>query len=133
MKSLTHTPFIIFSGEKSNLSLETNRGITEHIKRMLQIYDIPFKEIEGVYDGVPEKSFLIVGDVTARNVVGRIALAHEQESILFVDQFRNTELHFLDGSAVINLGDWTEVSEEEAKKTEAFSKDISTGKYYICK
>jgi hypothetical protein len=98
--------------------------------RDLNYLGVQWKEVEGCYKGVPERSFLIVGD--AEGHVLEFASKYSQESYLFVEADTRVAwlVYHADGRR-IRLGRFEECTEAEAKRQDAYTSDPSTKTFYV--
>jgi hypothetical protein len=53
--------YIILSAERSELSLIENQVRTHLLRDTLELHSVPYKQIEGVFEGVSEISFIVPG------------------------------------------------------------------------
>lgn len=129
--------FIIFSAEKSDLSVEVNDYRTYALRLTLATLGVPFLRVLGMYKGAKEYSVMIGPE--HRQAAIHLAALFGQESILIKYSERreegpnqvllvrpSTELDIL-----APLGTWTEVTKEEAEKLDNYS--MIDGNYYTAK
>lgn len=119
----------IFSVYQSNESERFN--LLNHIETVDELTHNGHEIIEtnGKYKGQSELSILIKGDV--ENLVSEHCKLNNQESYLRIDQNNNAELIFVKTPKTIQLGIFTEVSQNEANESDA-STEIN-GKFFVCK
>ena len=121
---------IIFSVCKGIDEKRDNEATAEVIKR-LTLNNIPFKLVQGCYCGVEAQSFLAeVGDLVKHHCVRSICEQYNQESFLFLDEDRNAKIVPIHHGISLR-GKFIQVSEERAKAGLYYTKDLSTGLYYI--
>lgn len=94
------------------------------------------KRVTGCYKGVEEQSLMMqAGDFYARGM-SEVCAQHEQESVLFLDGQRGAWLRFApayDEDGQVYLGQWKHVEKAAAIARDAWTRDDSTGRYYIAK
>ncbi len=101
---------IIMSAERSNLSSEVNQHNTNALRHSLSVLGLYFETVKGIYKGVSEDSFMVMG-VQSSSMLERLeglAALFNQESILVVDQHSNAFLRFMDGG-VVGIGKFGQV------------------------
>ena len=110
-----------------------NTGSWVGESKLLESYGLTaIKEIEGVYRGNSETSWMIVlKDEQTLDVVRELASIHKQESILIVDHDRSAQLEYNDYSTE-SLGYWKSVPQYVATKQDNYSFHKETDTYYIC-
>lgn len=87
--------FFIFSAEKSNLSPKENEYLTSELKSKLETLKIPHKDVLGVFNGVEETSFVVVG-AEHEGIVSKLSNIYAQDSFLKSYPNRETYLIFSD-------------------------------------
>lgn len=118
---MIQTPFYVFSVQRSQLSADENRRRVEFVTAYMQKAKIPFAKVCGRYKGEEETSFLVL-DPTGemlRAYVLNLARLYEQESVLHVDANGSAVLYSSEGGRIAELGQWHEVSAQEAAALEA--------------
>jgi len=133
------TPFVIFSVTQSSANFLENAKATGSMIDLLHDKGIPFKVVQGVYNGTNHVSFLVpTCSVLSKRDIIQLLNHYKQEAILVVNSQRKASLVYLDprkndlvGNKV-SIGTWREVPESVAKNEESYTCDISTGVYYIC-
>jgi|SRR5690554_787961 len=93
----------------------------ETMKDMLDMRDLNYKEVVGSYQGTLEKSFMVDLDIKHLDFFKSMGRLFNQESILFVDAFNQATLIFMDNRDAIFLGEMKQVTESEAKSSEAYT------------
>lgn len=86
-------------------------------------------QVDGVYNGKTEKSYVIPDKVTIREIL-QVAEHYNQECVLFVDRNNQACLIYPSISSTQELGTWKEVSKEVAERN--YSHTFFNGKYYVC-
>jgi len=131
-------PVIIFSVFNSTRTEPANREFHNKIADQFKIEGVQYKELVGVHNGLPELALLVHTDY--KDLVLGIAKLAGQESILLLDETRHGTLHYVTSVGVdlvlrvpVDLGQWTEINEEEAVKLGTFTYDPTVGKYYTFK
>lgn len=116
--------FSVSQGRSVAKDKEASAGVLE----LLHTGKVPFKLLEGCYNGVKELSFLVPSSF--ESVVRKLVTVHDQES--YFKQFADgtCQLVFRDGS-VQELGELYTISKQEALRAEFYSLDLETGKYYV--
>ncbi len=117
---------------KKCIILALNSGsIIEDLKQIRKL-GLPFKCLVGSYEGTLEDSYLITYETMSNlRKIEILADKFSQESILILNEDRDTFLYYLDGTAYDDLGKFTEVSRAKAYENKNWSLDLSTGRYYI--
>src|SRR5574343_196776 len=87
--------FVIMSAERAGLSKEENNMRTMALRECFKSEGVSFKEVKGVYKGVEEASFVVVG--CGEELVRELCMAFDQECWLAVDSNRYGVLKFTDG------------------------------------
>lgn len=120
------TGTIIFSVFKNTTSEATNHSIHSKVAAFLMAADIDFTEVNGVYKGHSELSFVV--SHSERRLVEILVEKFSQESFLLIRGNGYTYLEYADGSSD-RLGKWSEVSEAQAKEQDAYTE--VDGTYYV--
>lgn len=94
-----------------------------------------WKELQGCYKGIPERSFLIVDSHSiVEGMVLEYASKYSQESYLKVDaDCRTAWLVLWQNNTRVKLGKFDEVSKAVALAASAYTFDPSTKRYYLAK
>ena len=127
---------VFVSVELSTRSNHDNTMETLYAKDALELLGLPFKQVDGMYNGVAERSFMLSGEV-GQNMALILAELNNQESILLVDDNNDATLVYLRDAAGDKvwreevLGKFVEVDANEALESTAYSK--IDGKYYMVK
>lgn len=121
---------LIFSVYKDTATADTNCDNHAAIKGALDEYKIPYKEVVGHYQGGYELSLMV--DSSARKFVEEACLKTKQDCYLERTADNMTYLKFPDGTTEY-IGMMTEVSEEEARKSQNYTFDPDTGLYWTAK
>lgn len=102
------------------------------MKFILELNKVNFKEVEGSYQGVKEKSFMVELNTDHTldffKAMGRL---FQQDSILFVNDLNQAVLVYMDSREVIKLGEMKEVPKEVAEMSEAFTFIPETNTYLM--
>lgn len=124
MRTNSHTPAYIFA--------VNNTAIIEN----LRADGIVLKDLQGSYKGQREDSWLIdANDWHAIELPATLA-DDGQESVLYLDNQRNAWLYFAEdgyafGAKAVHLGPFREAHVTMATLRDAWTRDLSTGKYYV--
>jgi hypothetical protein len=121
--------FFVLSAERDNLSSRDNLYRTHELEGILNELEIPYKIVEGHYNGLREDAFVVVGH-GYEAIVSKLARDFDQECYLRVDENRQARLVFPQGSE--SIGKW----QEHVGATNGLSnytKDYLTGRIYVCK
>lgn len=121
--------FIVFSVFREEKSEQENERAHNNALAYLDYVNIPYQEVQGVWEGNTETGIVINGKHVA--IVIEYAETYEQDAILYVDgdkiaSLGTREHHY---APVDVLGQWTEVPRYQALKEQAHTK--WNGKYYI--
>lgn len=137
MKELRQ-PCYIVSVYRKDASEEDNTHCHAGVRRFLRARQVPFKELEGMYKGELEYSFLI--PATYANVVKQVGIFYEQESILYLDESRYAYFiapqHVTDGPDVTpndRAGRLDAVDESKLGDYDGYSYDPVQNLYYTVK
>jgi predicted phosphoadenosine phosphosulfate sulfurtransferase len=115
---------IIFSVFKSELnSLENNLNMKK-AKKLLEYYNIDFKEVIGSYQGTQESSLMV--DLKHLNVIKSMADRYNQDSIMILDNDLNSMLLFQNNDTM-SLGKFRHI--ESILDRDAWT--LIDGLYYI--
>ena len=126
-----YQPCIIFSVDKAGQDkYETYTGRT-WAKTVMRNLGIKFEEVLGVYQGQEEMSF-IVTDMQYLSVILGLAKEFDQDSVLLRDNENFCHLKFFDGRDMMPLGYLKEVTEKEAKASDAYTYSPSLNAYFRC-
>lgn len=122
--------FFIFSTDCIDKDLSTNKYNYDRAIISLIKLDINFKLVDGFYKyedrrSIKENSFVV--GAKHENLVLKLAKAHNQESVLYVDGMGNASLFYLKGK-IIKLGKFKQVSGDQ--DLEAYTYDASTDTYW---
>lgn len=121
---------IIFSVEQANKSREENQFNNAEARRTLENFGMTFIEIQGVYKGTSEVSFMVFhSNKYVEQTVKQIVKTYNQESILNIDSNNQAYLEFFNGEKNMELGRWNEVSKDYAEKQKAYS--VIQGRYFL--
>lgn len=130
-KMMADNGFFIFSTELASNTPSSNDFAHMLGENALKVENISFKDVDHVYKGVKERSFLV--EAKHDDAVFDLAVDFGQESVLYVDPKRQAFLVYIGTGDVRPIGQFTEVAKDEALKHDAMTLDIATGKYYIVK
>lgn len=86
---------VIFSVYQSTCTEQDNKDTHDDVKKSLESNHIPFKEMEGVYQGNKELSFLLKSNYI--DTAKKLCKKFNQECYLVSDKDRHTKLIYLDG------------------------------------
>lgn len=122
MKVETYPPIYI---------MEFNTGSTEtDTKAFCGAFGYSPKVVQGCYKGVVSDSYIVPCNTATRQHVLSIAREYDQESVLYLDQYRGGYLLYTDGREDEYVGLWANVTESHAKSLDAYTRDGN--KYYSC-
>lgn len=121
---------IVSAFQKGQTLLENTNKHNETVG-MLSARMIPFKVLQGRYNGIDELSILVSG-FEHRELVENIAKSNSQECYLESHNDRSTFLVFPDGSKQ-GIGVLTGATKEEAEAVGAYSYDPQEGLYFVTK
>ena len=124
-------PFVIISAEKNDNSHVANEERTLNLRQDIEKLGYCFKNVTGFYKGAKEQSIYTELPSDDIGELFRLAEKLEQESILFVDCFRNAKLIYTDGTTK-DIGTFKQVSRDEAQQHDSFTFDHLCNGYYIC-
>lgn len=99
-----YTPKIIFSVFDSKLDIYENYSRHVSTKKYLKEAGVSFEEVNGVYKGEAEHSFIIKDTLTNRTHSWRLAKMFQQESVLLMDNEGTGLLFYLDSGKTEVLG-----------------------------
>lgn len=134
----------IISAERDDLSEFGKRCATAELCAELRALPYGFKSVVGTYKGVSEIAFVIVlpdnveGQDAAVSSVLRLARQHKQESVLRVHRDGAAELLFpgsnhAEVASITPVGQWREITREQAARLAASTFDPHTSKYYAAR
>lgn len=122
--------FVILSAFKDSLSTEANMHRHAVVEETLTNNGYGFKQVEGVYKGTSELSYVVVYHTPAQyQFLLNLAKALEQECILDVDSQRDATLVYTTGD-IVPIGRFLNVGEMQAKSMESYTRDGEN--YYAC-
>ena len=124
----TTQPFIVFSAFNSESTLEDNVSRHITVREFLDAEEIKYIEVEGVYKGEHERSFLVPDTDRARAISENTARSYGQECILLVDANKRAELVYQDGTRE-QIGTWRRVRLNEAPNSYTIG---PRGEKYTC-
>lgn len=114
--------FIIFSVFEKNQSNKLNIQSHAWVIAYLKQYNIPHKEVNGVYLETSEKSILVLPD--NEDFVIDICKIYEQECYLYVNDLKQSFLRYPDGTEKF-IGIWRNV---QSNNYDSYTE--SEGRYY---
>jgi hypothetical protein len=121
---------VLISAERSNLTERENVYRTAEMRELLGSMGLGFKEVRGVYRGVHEASFVVIGQEVVSRML-ELAAKFNQESILVIDPARTAYLAYLRGGKVNEFyleGVMQQIPKEKALQLPAYTQDGDT--YY---
>ncbi len=95
-RSNLQTPTIIFSVSLEHRSGSDNRVRSYAVRQLLNAFGIPFKEVEGCYNGFVERSYVV--NAKHEKLIRILGEESGQSSYLYLDEYRNAYL--------IDVNDW---------------------------
>ena len=113
-------PFYIFA-------LNTNEEYEKNILCHEGLTNTQFKELQGMYKGKSEISYLV--DADFENIAKKLAKEYNQETILYVDETRDTFLLWTKDWSQEKLGKWQRVNNVLGRDN--YTIDLSTGVAYV--
>lgn len=129
---LGNKQFFIFSAELSTNTDEQNHKNNMCLIAALKSLKIPFKSLEGMYQGTIEKSYLV--EAKHEDLILAFAEVYDQESILFVDALSNASLIYLGrDNPEVKLGKFKQVAYLEALGRENYTRDVYNNTYWTVK
>lgn len=131
MKTDTYTPIIIFSHNRNDLGTLANENNGHLMREFLAAEGISYKEVEGVYKGARENSYIASEDYLS--VILPILKQFNQECYLFSDQFRETWYVNCNTGEETYLGQLQAVSKQEAEKCDSYTFNPEDNTYWIAK
>jgi hypothetical protein len=131
----TNTPFAILSAERPEYTSEVNQWRSRSLESQLASRDMDQRQLQGVYKGTNERSFLVLlpgGETGYHYATGLPQLARRwgQESWLYVDANRFASLHYADGR-IEALGVWQAATRADAVAADGHTYDPGTGLYFV--
>ena len=120
-------PFLIFSFFRDGRSPLSPTEETELLERA----GLKYKEVVGVYKGELERSYLVIDQGDAFVRVLDLAAKADQDTILVVDENRESQLYFIKSSKTEYLGEFKCVPETEARQVDSYTFDSERGAYYV--
>lgn len=95
---------------------------------------LSYKEVEGSYKGIKERSFIIIDEGIDEAIIEELAQSYKQESYLkVVTENRDALLVFTNGGYSEPIGNFTAVSKDEALSADAYTYDSMFSQYYLAK
>jgi len=125
----TLKPFVIISAELDSNSNAENRFVSRNLLHILELNEINFKVVIGVYKGVKEISYLIIEPNVDQ--ILHLSAKYKQESILVVSEDRTASLSYSDGKTE-SIGSWKEVTRLKAESCDCHTYDPILNTHYIC-
>lgn len=123
--------YVVFSIDNEHLP-----AMVETFEALLNKHNIGFAKLLGSYKGQQENSWIVNGKAWMNYPLFELWTKH-QESVLMLsnrDRNNNYEAKLLYGDGRKEaLGTLREVSEAEALQSEAWTKRMDSGKYYLAK
>jgi hypothetical protein len=113
---------VILSAHRANLDDATNTMRHNLLCQMLRDLGLVYNAVDGVYKGTKETSLLVVlNNTTELETISDFAFKNfEQESILYSDSNRATQLIFNNGTTQ-ELGRLTQVTKQETEKLDSYT------------
>jgi hypothetical protein len=124
-----YTNALIFSGYDSRNSKLVNRTEHKRIRRVLEISEIPYKQVIGVYRGSREKSFIIADTPDNRKLCHDLCVQNNQDSFAVQDQWGVLTLQYLSGGFEV-LGKYESSSYKPPKYYDSYTYDPATKTYF---
>lgn len=131
------SPFIVLSSDRASNSAELNAAERDLFERQLRARNLDFKQVDGVYKGTRETSYVVLTPTTGdeQNAIS-LARRYGQESVLLVDANRYATLVFLNpgqgGPHIKELkgvGHWRATDRTEAETQDSYTQDGEA--YYV--
>lgn len=121
---------IVSAFQKGQTLLENTNKHNEAVE-VLRSRLVPFKVLQGKYNGVTELSILVSG-FEHRELVESISKSNNQECYLESHNDRTTNLVYPDGARV-SIGVLTGVTKDEAESVGSYSYDPLVDQYFVTK
>lgn len=122
---------MIFSAFESENSNEKNIDNTAIVESYLVEEKVPFKKIMGCYKGSNELAFIV--PLSYYKQLLPTINKYNQESVLIINADRKATLFYLKSGKNEQLGDFVNVSMEEAIDRESYAYDFANRNYYVTK
>lgn len=110
----------------------------EELLLVKEVVSDSVRALTGVYNGNKEQSYIVQSDdIIDLSQFYKLLHFTKQESILFLDNQRQAQLRFAtddfqQGEHTVYLGQFQQVSAEDAISRESFTLDHTNNKYYAC-
>ena len=113
---------VFISAELSTLSDSKNEARTKILRNLLEEFSFQFKEVDGCYKEVEEKSFCVHSDFRQSDarLLKKLARVFDQESILIVNN-GDASLYYLQSQKTEEIGFLTNVNPKRIEELEAYS------------
>lgn len=126
------TPIVIFSPEHASNTRAVNALNVRRCVHHLLCHRIPFKQVDGAWEGKPEKSFAV--HASNADIARALAEHYGQDAVLYLDGERVASLgtranEYQDDG--VSIGRFVNVSEWEAKRAQGYTH--VNGQYYVVK
>jgi hypothetical protein len=122
---------LIFSVFKSNESSNVNETRHLTVKEILNSRNVSYVDCIGSYEGIEEKSFLVVSrDLDLiQDLIDMALMEYSQDSVMLVEGQQSARLLFANGRSE-RIGNVVQVSEVEAKSFVGYTLRLDTMNYY---
>ena len=128
MRDFTRPPKFILSAERKELTPEANALRHAELGEKIKALGYHGIEVDGVYDGVAEKSWLVFNP--RDNKLRELAAEYDQESTLFID-FENTATLGDRVGIALAVGKWTEVDDPGTRDHTVVKTEDATYYYVV--
>lgn len=123
-----HPITYIISAYRPDRDFVSNRIAHDALRQLLQVAGYGIKQVDGVYKGQKEKSFVVVG--ATDNAILSLAWTFSQESVLKLHGDRHADLLYTNG-VVEPLGKFVAVGQAEALKHDSYTYCPVNDTFYI--
>lgn len=122
---------IIFSVELSSNSRLDNQINTDQVINWMDLNNVPYQRVTGVYKGTSETSFVV--PARFKRQIEAIARDYNQESILLRRHDLSCELYYLKTGQVEQIGQWTEIKYHEKSQYDGYTEELETNRFFTVK
>ena len=117
--------FYLISASCAHFRTDDNLVRTQSLKTELELCGLPFKGVAGMYNNVPEASFMV--PTSNRELILDLAKKFDQRCVLHVDKNREAAMVYVSGLKDQYQGKWKSIQDVEAASIGNYTKD---GEYY---
>jgi hypothetical protein len=117
---------------KPQLFILAANGQEDKLIQLLKGDNIAFKEVQGMYKGVTERSFVVLDPgLDLEPAIRSLARMFNQESYLRVDPSRKSYLIYLESTKVEYIGSFDAADKHVTKNVDAYTYDPEFNQYYV--